>query len=460
MLSNKKSTKTVNKRAKNIVLPAIFLISAVFAAIFPVQAAEPVPLDPTTAETQEQLQNQLKEIERQIAELEQQLKTATTEKNTLAGQLKQLKTEQSKINLEIQSTNFLIGDLADKIDQTAQSIDLSEARMQKLREQISQALLEVYQRDKTSFVATLASEQGLTGFFKEVDDFKALSQSLSGSLREVRQLKVDLEDQEKEFQDRKQSAQGLLELRASQQRDLNGKITAQSSLLQNSQSKESQVAVVLGYNKQVAAQIRSQIYNLLGITTEVTFGQALDIANTVSASTGVRAAFLLAVLTQESNLGKNVGTCNRPGDPPEKSWREIMKPDRDQAPFQTITAELGLDIDTTPVSCPMRDKKGKRVGWGGAMGPAQFIPSTWMGYKDKVSAITGKLANPFDIRDAFYAAGIKLAAGGATNNGEKGEWDAAMRYFSGNTNPRNRFYGDSVLAIARKYQNDINTLAN
>ena len=30
----------------------------------------------------------------------------------------------------------------------------------------------------------------------------------------------------------------------------------------------------------------------------------------------MRPAFLLAILTQESDLGKNVGTCNRAGDPP------------------------------------------------------------------------------------------------------------------------------------------------
>jgi len=42
-----------------------------------------------------------------------------------------------------------------------------------------------------------------------------------------------------------------------------------------------------------------------------------------------------------------------------------MKPDRDQEPFLAITKELGRDPDMTPVSCPMRDKNGKRIGWGG-----------------------------------------------------------------------------------------------
>jgi membrane-bound lytic murein transglycosylase B len=104
----------------------------------------------------------------------------------------------------------------------------------------------------------------------------------------------------------------------------------------------------------------------------------------------------------------------------------------------------------------MRDKKGNQVGWGGAMGPAQFIPSTWMGYRAKVTNITGKTANPWDIRDAFIASALKLGADGAKT--KEGEWAAAMRYFSGSTNVRFRFYGDQVVARANAYQEDIDAL--
>ena len=135
-----------------------------------------------------------------------------------------------------------------------------------------------------------------------------------------------------------------------------------------------------------------------------------------------------------------------------------MSPKRDQPHFPTITEELGLNTDTTPISCPMRDRKGKQIGWGGAMGPAQFIPSTWMAYRDRVSNITGRPANPWDIRDAFLAAAIKLGGSGAVGQGEAGEWRAAMLYFSGSTNTRFRFYGDNVLNIARRYQAEVEAL--
>jgi membrane-bound lytic murein transglycosylase B len=205
-----------------------------------------------------------------------------------------------------------------------------------------------------------------------------------------------------------------------------------------------------------AQAIKNRMYQLLEVADQINFGQAVTIASWASAQTGVRAAFLLSILTQESNLGKNVGTCNRAGDPPKKSWKVVMNPTRDQPKFVIITSELGRNPDITPISCPMSDKRGNRVGWGGAMGPAQFIPSTWMGYRDKVTAVTGKAADPWDIRDAFLASAIKLAADGGTS--KSGEWAAAMRYFSGGTNPAYSFYGDSVVARADSYQSDIDKL--
>src|SRR5690606_16134831 len=113
--------------------------------------------------------------------------------------------------------------------------------------------------------------------------------------------------------------------------------------------------------------IRSALFQLRD-TEGISFGEAYDLASSISKKTGVRASLILAIVTQESNLGKNVGTCNRPGDGPEKSWRVIMPGPNDghrsyrddQTLFLQITKELGLDPDSTPLSCPLG------AGWGGA----------------------------------------------------------------------------------------------
>ncbi|MBI2038392.1 MAG: lytic murein transglycosylase [Candidatus Nealsonbacteria bacterium] len=210
-----------------------------------------------------------------------------------------------------------------------------------------------------------------------------------------------------------------------------------------------------------ASEIRARIFEIIGVPEAPTFGEAYALAQEIEKTTGVRPAFLLAVLTQESNIGKNVGQCYlRNKDTGEgisvagNTIQKVMKPSRDIQPFLTITQELGRDPYNTPVSCPIPSIGG----YGGAMGPAQFIPATWLGYRDRIRSITGKTPDPWNIRDAFLAAALYLSDYGAKSQTANQEWRAAMIYFSGSTNTRYRFYGDSVAAIARQYAEDIKSL--
>jgi membrane-bound lytic murein transglycosylase B len=134
-----------------------------------------------------------------------------------------------------------------------------------------------------------------------------------------------------------------------------------------------------------------------------------------------------------------------------KTIAKVMHPQRDVPLFLEITKELGRDPFKTLVSCPIPSVGG----YGGAMGPAQFIPSTWMEYRDRVSAITGKSADPWNIKDAFLAAALYLADSGANQKTYQAEWNAALIYFSGTTSKKFSFYADSVMSIAKRYEKDI-----
>jgi len=156
-------------------------------------------------------------------------------------------------------------------------------------------------------------------------------------------------------------------------------------------------------------------------------------------------ALLLAMLKKESEWGTNVG---------RGTWRQDMHP-RDQNAFLAITKELNLNPDLTPVS------RKPSYGWGGAMGPAQFLPNTWLAYKDEIARLTGhNPPNPWDIGDAFMACAIKLRDAGAAAQTYRAEWKAAQIYFAGRrwNNPRYYFYGDSVMELANKFQHQIDIL--
>lgn len=406
----------------------------------------------------DQLQNELKAIEKQIAEYEKQLTQIKGQKDTLTNKIKQLKAKQQDLTLQIKATNLKIADLNRKIGTTKSEIVKKEAKNKELEIQISEYIRQINKQDHNNLVYKLLNAGNFSDVFREIQDNSQVSAALDILLAQVRNVKAQLQTQKKTLETQQADTNDLLAIKILQQQELGNSLKDQDSLLSKTKGKEANYQSVLSDTQKKAAQIRTRIYDLLGINVEITFGQVLQIAQWVSKQTGMRPEFLLAIVTQESNLGRNVGTCNRLGDPPEKSYKVIMKPDRDIEPFVQVTRDLKRDPNITPVSCPMRDKNGARIGWGGAMGPAQFIPSTWLGYKDKVAAVTGKTADPWDIRDAFLAAAIKLKAGGADGT-YTGEWSAAMRYFSGSTNTRFRFYGDNVMALAQKYSTDIAALS-
>jgi membrane-bound lytic murein transglycosylase B len=193
----------------------------------------------------------------------------------------------------------------------------------------------------------------------------------------------------------------------------------------------------------------------------------LDFANFASKQTGVRPAFILAILTQESNLGENVGACYLRdyttgagvGVNSGITKSRVMSPNRDIQPFLALTTALGLDPQNMRVSCWMSAYSGGQpVGWGGAMGPSQFIPSTWQTYSSKLAALLGVTTpNPWDPKSAIMATAYYLENLGADAQTFTAERTAALKYYAGSnwSKSANAFYGDQVMAKAQSIQQNM-----
>ena len=90
------------------------------------------------------------------------------------------------------------------------------------------------------------------------------------------------------------------------------------------------------------------------------------------------------------------------------------------------------------------------------MGAAQFIPSTWVMFADRITKALGSdVADPWSARDAFMAAGLYLTDMGANPSSYSSERDAACRYFSGSRCSRSSWaatYGNQVMSKAENIQ--------
>lgn len=416
----------------------------------------------TPQEERAALERELEDLEAQIQDIEHDITKTQAEKNTLQNQITTLKNKIKKLDLQISQSNKIIGDLRSQIKDTTASIDKTTRDIETTKTQLSGVLQSLYEESQKGQLEILLTGRSLSDFFGNLAALEALNGRSKDLLENMKQLNAYLGNQKQALESDKEEEENFVKIQMLQKLQNQIAQEQQQKLLNITKGKETEYQKLLTDKRKRAQEIRSRIFELIGVPSAPTFGQAVEIAKYVSSQTGVRPSLLLAVLTQESNIGKNVGQCflkdtntgNGVRITSGASVRNVMKPSRDIQPFLTITQELGRDPFHTSVSCPIPSVGG----YGGAMGPAQFIPATWMGYRDRLSAITGKPGDPWDIRDAFLAAGLYLADKGAAKQTQDAEWRAAMMYFSGTVNLRYRFYGDNVMAIARQYENDIKDL--
>lgn len=392
------------------------------------------------------------------------LAKTSQEKKTLENTIYSLNKKIQNLNYQINQSNLIIKDLGIQIKDTETSIDKTSAKIEETKAKLGNILQNIYEEDQKPAVEIFFAEEDLSGFFDNLVALGILNTKSNELLQNIKILKENLENQKVSLDDEKGDLENIVEIQTVQKKQSSQAKSEQEDYLKLTEQEYQKQLAEKEKVDQKAAEIRSRIFELIGVSKAPTFGEAYEIAKQIEKITGVRPAFLLAVLTQESNLGRNVGQCylkNSSTGAGEviktgQAVNKVMSPTRDVKPFITITGELGRDPYATPVSCPMS------YGWGGAMGPAQFIPSTWMIYRERLKEINGRPADPWDIKDAFLAAALYLGDYGAKKQTYEGEFNAALSYFAGPSWYKSRYasvykrdYGYPVMAITERYESDI-----
>ncbi len=392
-----------------------------------------------------QLEEELRRLEGEIENQQKILQSKQKESVSLERDIAILNAKITEAKLSIKARNLSISKLSQDIRDKENSIGVLSGKIGKDKQSIAQLIRKSDQINSSSLPEMFFSGKSLSEFFAEVDEYTVLRGKLRDTYKQVEETRSITEDQKKELEDKRQEESDLRAAQEAEKRRIESREAEKKNILKVSRGQEKEYQKVISDKLRDAATIRATLFELRG-SSAIPFGKALEYATLVSAKTGVRPAFILGIIAEESNLGENVGTG---------SWLVDM-PERDKAAFIEITSALGLNPDNMPVS------KRPWYGWGGAMGPAQFIPSTWVLYQEKVKALTGRaVANPWDPLDAFMAAGILLKDNGASVGTRSAERLAALRYLAGWKNATKKayaFYGDDVMELADKYEKQIGVL--
>lgn len=412
------------------------------------------------------LEAELANLEREIAEKQKELSTQKGQSVSISRDIAILTTQIQKSKLDIKAKNLTISKLSGEITQKSRKIESLSTKIENIKDSLSQLLRKNREIDDKSILALILSKDSISEVYGDIENFSSIKRSINSSVNEIRGVRKETEVEKVLLEEKKnKEIDTKVELEdATKKVELSE--AEKKRLLSISQNKEAEYQKVLAEKAQKRAAILSALFALRD-TAAIPFSKALEYANLASQKTGIRPAFLLGILTQESNLGANQGSCYLTdtvtgagvGAKSGTIFKNVMKPTRDVAPFISITTALGRDPYKTLVSCPIAG-----LGYGGAMGPAQFIPSTWQMIKTKVATLLDiKSADPWNPKDAFIASAVFLTGLGAKADSYTSEQTAACRYYGGGTSCTSITlpYGKSVMAKASNIQtNMIDPLQN
>lgn len=458
----------------------IIVLTLALLVLLPLGTIQAVGSD-DVSERREQLKRDLAALEAEIDNQSVFLEEKQRERVSLERDIAILDAEIEKAQLSIRARDLSIRSLTNDIGEKSETITELDKKLTREKESLANILRKTNEIDDHTLAEFVLASKDVSDFFADVDAFAVIKASLRESFYDIEDTKDVTAEERTALETRRAEEQELRTLQVLERRKIEERQEQRSEILRVTQGEEDAYQDLINSIEKTASEIRAELFSLRD-SAAIPFGQALDLAERAGSAVGVRPALILAILKQETRLGEFLGSG---------SWRIDMHPTRDQPVFTYIMDTLGLDPDSVPVS------QAPSYGWGGAMGPSQFIPSTWVCYGGFINVKTGDCnnasrsmswdafwqgpweyrankdrirvalkgsdpSNPYNNEDAFTATGMLMADNGADRGTYSSERLAALRYFAGWTNaenPRYAFYGDGVMGFADEFQALINQLA-
>ena len=403
------------------------------------------------------LQQNLDQLEKEAGQLDTFIRQTKTEAQSLVSAKKTLEAEVARRKIEIQRLRLSLVKTSLEISGKRSGISELSKKIDKSRLGLSASILLLYTYSDENPLTILLKHTNLSNFFRSVDALGKVQTNIQASLKNFRDDRTELQKEQQDLEDSEKEQEDLKALQEVERQALAEKQREKEELLRLTKGKEALFQQLLKSKQKDIAALRTQLFYLekTGITAE----NALRVADLAAKRSGIRTSFLLALLEVETgkqfedgviSVGTNLGTGN---------WRRDLyqcylnlgkrrSAEAEKNAYLQITSSIGVDPDSMPVS------RKPNYGCGGAMGPAQFLPTTWLRYADDVSQLTGhNPANPWNPEDAFQAAAVFLAKAGATSQTNAGEIAAAKTYLSGNPSCSKsicRYYSNRILALAEE----------
>lgn len=447
------------------------IVVALLVMVFMMPPSMLVTAQESAADRRERLERDLEQVERQILRQRRLVEDTRAERQSLERDINVIEGQIHQVELGIQAREININQLGQEINETEEVLEILTERQERQKASIAELIRRRAQMDDVPLIEILLRTDHFSDFLSEYDNFQVVTESLNESLSILYDIESQTERQIRQLEQKQLTEAELKQRQELERKEIARQEAEKARLLADTRGQEESYQRLLESQERTASELRTALFQLLGGGGAIPFPEAVRLAQYASDQTGVSSALILAILEQETNLGAHLGSCVYNDT---RNGSTTMHPDRDVPVFLAVADILGFDPASQQVSCPLVQSNGQRIGWGGAMGPSQFIPSTWAMYggivntgsgwtydqsQDAIRRInrTSGPANPWNNQDAFLATSLLLRDNGAAQNPRL----AALRYYAGwggASRPENQFYGDQVMQRMQRIEREIQTL--
>jgi murein DD-endopeptidase MepM/ murein hydrolase activator NlpD len=219
---------------------ARFIAAVFFVALFSGTAL------PALAVTQEDVQAQIDQNNAQIAQLrdeiaklQKDLNATTEQKTTLQNAINALNLNIQKLQKSITLTQTQIKQKDGEIGTIAGNIESTTQRIGVSQQQVADSLRQLETVDKQPLMVTLLGGGTLSSFFDEAASLESIRTELQEHIHTLAALKTDLESDKISAEDKRKELSNLNNNLGQQKQGLTLAKTQQSTLLEQTKSKES-----------------------------------------------------------------------------------------------------------------------------------------------------------------------------------------------------------------------------
>ena len=323
--------------------------------------------DSTYAKVNESIcRNELKDIEAQEKELLRQVNSLDKQSKNYASELKKLNLQIESLKAKIKARSLVIAQLKVSIDEKVSRIQTFSEKIDREYESLAQLLRNTNEFDNENIIYLALSNKSISDFYGDLESYTSIKKSIKDSVEQIVGVKIETEIQKKELESKKNAETDAKAELENAQNKVSKTETKKKQLLAISEKDKAAFQKLATEKKIRADKIRTALFELRD-SKAIPFGTALQYAKSAEKFIGISPAFLLAIITQESNLGTDTGSCyltnfETGGGISSKSgkfFQNVMKPmglpgrKGDVDDFISITKSVGRDPTKTLISFPI-----------------------------------------------------------------------------------------------------------